>query len=447
MAYQPDFIPTNGLTSAQVTLGGVTAATSANGKFSIKTSITPSTDMTILNVSLPGYIPTQYPWFPSDTVQPLSLGLYPEQQVFPRPGLMKGVTMMDAGGQHSLLVRDGVFAPTIDRIRNTVGANLVAYVETPWITRFDPATNQVAMTADGWGWGTRSAYESAVGMARARGLQFMMLLGLMTANPGDSATNANFAARFSIPQTNTAFWDAFFAAWRPLVLERAAWARDLGIEYLALNSNTGYLSRLEPARWAQLIQAIRAVGYTGKIVYFGFVILENGNNEINYVDPAFPALFDAIGFNITAAITKTTPGEVLDRAQTRARMRSDMSTFLARQVTLPVPIVLNITTASVFGAVTNTEYIEPGLGAEQHSLAPSRIRDYQQQADMYQAVAEAINGTPTGNGRVMGLMTWGYWYRDNPTFRFFQGDGAYDKSANVRGKPAELVLNWWFKRW
>ena len=74
-----------------------------------------------------------------------------------------------------------------------------------------------------------------------------------------------------------------------------------------------------------------------------------------------------------------------------------------------------------------------------------------QQADVYQALAEVINATPTGAGNVMGILSWGYAFSDDylswtpvsgPAFAF-----AFDKSANVRGKPSEAVLNWWFNKW
>jgi hypothetical protein len=114
---------------------------------------------------------------------------------------------------------------------------------------------------------------------------------------------------------------------------------------------------------------------------------------------------------------------------------------------VPVPIILRVTTPSVFGGVSYAEYIEPTLGVP--TLAPQRTRDYQQQADVYQGIAEVINGMPTGNGRVMGLLSSGYWYRDDPHSSGVgaTGDAAFDKSANTRGKPAEAVLSSWFQRW
>ena len=74
-----------------------------------------------------------------------------------------------------------------------------------------------------------------------------------------------------------------------------------------------------------------------------------------------------------------------------------------------------------------------------------------QQADVYVALAEVVNETPTGIGNIMGVLSWGYWFTDDYyswTNEWGQtADMAYDKSANVRGKLAEIVLKWWFDRW
>jgi len=68
---------------------------------------------------------------------------------------------------------------------------------------------------------------------------------------------------------------------------------------------------------------------------------------------------------------------------------------------------------------------------------------------LYQALAEVINERP-GDNRILGLVSWGYlWHDDYARAGNFSqpNSAAFDKSANVRGKPAEAVLRWWFQRW
>jgi hypothetical protein len=70
------------------------------------------------------------------------------------------------------------------------------------------------------------------------------------------------------------------------------------------------------------------------------------------------------------------------------------------------------------------------------SIALQRTRDYQQQADFYEALAEAINTSPTGTGagRIVGLMSFGYmWGGDMTEDPNGPGSSAFDRSASVRG--------------
>ena len=73
---------------------------------------------------------------------------------------------------------------------------------------------------------SRAMYEDIVGLAHARGLQFMMMLGI---EPDPSVTNLGV---LNSTPVESPLWDSWFAAYRPLVLERTAIARDLGIEWI-----------------------------------------------------------------------------------------------------------------------------------------------------------------------------------------------------------------------
>ena len=142
-------------------------------------------------------------------------------------------------------------------------------------------------------------------------------------------------------------------------------------------------------------------------------------------------------------IERTTLTEVLSPAQTRQRMRTSIASALGRLSTAPVPIFVMVGTPSVHGGVTDTAHIEPGRF---NPIADTRTADLLQQADVYQALFEVINASPTGNGRVMGVLSWGYSYIDD----FYDWNGlvntmAFDKSATIRGKPSEAVMASWFQ--
>ena len=267
-----------------------------------------------------------------------------------------------------------------------------------------------------------------------------MMLGI---EPVDASVS-NVALN-AIPASNAAFWDAYFAAYTARVLERAVIARDLGVEYLGLGYHLGYLTRLDPSRWQALIAAVRGIGYTGKLTYFSLASGVNNALELDTTPPGFMPLFDAVGVLLHSAVIRR-PGETVAAEQTRARMKADLTTLISRMSTWPVPIWLAINTPSIHGGPTNDQYIEGALTCS-NCLAPLRDRDLQQQADVVFAAAEVINASPTGKGRVMGLFTWQYSWSDDFTYGFRHGDAAWDKTASMRGKPAEAVMRTWFQRW
>lgn len=79
-------------------------------------------------------------------------------------------------------------------------------------------------------------------------------------------------------------------------------------------------------------------------------------------------------------------------------------------------------------------------------------------ADVFQlylpVLFEVVNSrSASGPGNVVGILSWGYWFTDNPLEWVDQANNithtspmAYDKSSSIRGKPAEAVVRWWFDK-
>ena len=128
--------------------------------------------------------------------------------------------------------------------------------------------------------------------------------------------------------------------------------------------------------------------------------------------------------------------------QQAPRLATGVTTTLDKVKGFGRPVFVFVTTPSGHGAAISEEFIEAGIAPACGSVAPQRTRDFQQQADVYQAIAEAVNARPTGEGQVMGLLSMQYWYYDTYTVN----QSAYGKAANVRGKPAEAALKYWFQR-
>jgi hypothetical protein len=435
VAWPVNPVPTEGVGGAQLALDGVTTTSNGTGAYSLSSDLQTGALWKPLTVSAPGYIPSWHPWLTDDPVS-VPLALYPEVPVTPRPGFIKGTSTHDAGGWLPRFHSEGRFPTTLDRSKNVVGANLIVFPNQQSIIAMDPAAGTVSFANEPLS-EVQPMLTDMVLLARERNQQ-SMIWWLPYVDPFRVQNGAGLF--FSTPASQTSFWDAVFAAWTPKVLERAALARDLGVEYVGI----GFRGRSDVGieRFRKLIDDIRAIGYQGKIFYIAtFNIIGNNNELANRMDPEFAALWDGFVLVATTVVTNG-PGEVAAQAQTRARMRNDLRSQLNRLTWLPKPIFLTVSIKSTHGGIV-------GLGPDvaRSTDSPLYIRDYQQQADAYMAAAEVINETPTGNGRVMGLLDWGYHFKDNYYDGFGIGDAVYDKAWTIRGKPAEAVLRWWFARW
>ena len=186
-----------------------------------------------------------------------------------------------------------------------------------------------------------------------------------------------------------------------------------------------------------MIESIRVAGFTGEIGLWtgldaqynlsGIKIAENKSNysrvrnTLNY--------FDFVMLE-TQDITKS------------ALQRSLRS---LKQYNIPLQVM--VTTPSVTSGVTAAEDIEPGTGINNigNSLAPSRELNFEVQNGAYQAVIDIINDPSFDY--VTGINSWGYHFRDDLFYGYEPGDADYQKSANVRRKPAEQLLAKWYKEW
>ena len=453
VAYAADATSPPGVAGAALKFGETAGTSGGGGAYSISTTTTPPADYLDVSATVTGYQPAWTPYLTYAASSPVHIALYPDATVVKRPGFIKGIEFTDSGGGLASIYAAGKHAQTMDVVRNQDNVNLVMSTEHLTVERFDTATNTVKLGNDPWGNYTPAMYQDLVAKAHARGLQYMMNIGMYVFTYLGNcnicvlppAEQALYKAANSIPATKTAFWDAYFEAWGARLVEHAKIARDAGVEYLAIGFNMNYATRLETARWQKIIADIRATGYTGKITYFAVAAGDKaGYNEWTFMPAATRALFDVVSVRLEGII-RGASGEVLAKEYSRARMRADVTALLNTMSSYNAPIILWVTTASVHGGVSSSEFIEACIVPACGSTAPSKTRDFQQQADAYQAVAEAVNATPVGNGRVMGIISSQYWYFEDYTSG---GNAAYDKGGgNVRGKPAEAVMKWWFERW
>jgi hypothetical protein len=89
-----------------------------------------------------------------------------------------------------------------------------------------------------------------------------------------------------------------------------------------------------------------------------------------------------------------------------------------------------------FQSATTQEWFESGPPVSMHSYI---VKDLLVQAKLSEALFQAVQN----QSWVDGILTWSYWWKDDLTNQILPGDAAFDKSSNVRDKPAGEI----FKRW
>jgi len=306
-------------------------------------------------------------------------------------------------------------------------------------------------TGTWWRMMNASEYGVLVADAHSKGLQFMMWLGVMDDGKStqlDGKSYGDIIYGGSV-KASSSFWNAWFSEYRKYVKQYAAIAQNLGVEYICLGHDLGYAinkgnftSEAEVLdHWKDLIYAITAeAGYTGKLMYFcGSKPYPAGSES--WGDDDLPAgfinLLDYMGYAIQDAHAMFNPS-VND-------LKVSFNNLLTHLSSISRPAIIMIRTPSVDGGTSFGTFIEPLI--EVNPVANSHNMNLAQQADLYHALLETINGTPTGTGRVMGIVSWNYHYLDN----YHRGNSndyqmAMDKASNIRGKPAEAICKFWFDR-
>lgn len=397
-----------------------------------------------LYVNKLGYQPSWYPYTAQDST-PINVGLYRADTINKQPNFTKAIIPHDAGGWLIDYYNAGYFPTTYDRIKS-IGGNNVVYADSVFIKSMNVSSRSVNLY--GKFFPPNQTIIDMGNLAKSRGMDFTVMMGIYPGDTlyGDSWDVPKFYSAISQISDNDPFWDAWFNEYKSVLVDRAALAQQAGATRFVIGFNLDYMVNKGNSRWADLIKAIRASGFTGKISYFAMTNGSyNGLLEISDISKrnAFINLFDEIGLSIYNPIFAEN-GETLSVAQPRTRIIKNVKTQIASISSAKVPIFIMIGTPSVHTGLISGDYIEPGLKCSEFN----KTRDYQAQADMYQSVAEIVNEQSSdGSGIVKGIFSWGYHYLDNPRKKDALTETCYDFSASIRNKPAESVLSYWFKGW
>lgn len=439
------------LSAAQVYYGTAPYQAAASGPGGFYSLPVPEGFRTLYS-SAAGYIPVGISsGFASGQAETLDVALYSTSAVTARPGFVKGIITYDALSElvHTLLP-NGDALSTYQRIAARAGGGVTACVDPFFVTGASAAgvvmSTGSAVYSD-WRMLNASEYSALIAQAHASGLEFMMFLGAYT-----DETVPEYNEEIYAPGARSAqFWDSWFSEYARLLTAYAEIAHAAGAEYISVGFDMGYATGGSKfpggaadclARWTAVVSAVRAAAPAAKLVYFGGVAPLGPYYEDDDYPAGFTDLFDYVGVSYQAVTSAPNPSinELKDSIQTLlARYAAGGANPVAK------PLFVMERTPSVTGGAGFDTFIEPELDTSTMSLAYQT--NFFQQADIYEATFQAINGTPTGSGRVMGVFSWGYSFADD-----FAGLGSYyshknhQKAATIRGKPAESVVKYWFDR-
>jgi len=358
-------------------------------------------------------------------------------QTKPSKQVTTAITLHDVGGWHEPIWRAGLYEPTIKRISKVVNANTLSVVDTHFITKHAEGAYEIKYSPDNRDWTpTNDQWQSIGEVADANNLNVQMLImiynvvGINQYKIEDDADRTN----------NKKFWDSYFSQYSELVSRRAIAAEKAGVDSIILGYNSTASLAQNPKYWLNLIQAIRSAGFSGELgLYTELKELQVQNH--------FSGITDAIYRNNKTDVKKIIREFDCIVFSVQNTDKHKLSKALRSYKEYGKKIQIMVITPSVEDGNSSGEYIEPAMGHnnETNSLAPFRNLSFETQIESYKSVIDIVNDQ--NFNFVTGINSWGYHFRDDLFHALVKGDSDYQKSANVRGKPAEDLLSQWYEHW
>lgn len=235
------------------------------------------------------------------------------------------------------------------------------------------------------------------------------------------------------------WWEQYYKVRREYLMSMARLAQEMGVE--AMNIGTDYDTLLAfttwgsaPAesysKWLEDIQEVKKI-FKGKI-YYDFTPPQKFQDTFSIDMKRWQPILnevDFIGISWWKGISdKDNP--TLKELEKNAADQFDRYLKSIYEAT-GKPIVLNgIAFASADGGSTG-KYAWNSRAVDIWKPADDTFNDYQEQAEVYEAVMRTVAARPW----IVGIYPFGFWRHDQQ-----------DKGFNIRGKPAENVLKSWYSQ-
>ena len=336
---------------------------------------------------------------------------------------------------------------TIEAMNDT-GSDWVFYDQ--YATYYSVTPPEIELIDSPWDTGFRSLTEAEiidfVDEVHESGSKFGLILelnydGLLTdgANPfsDTSMSQAESGELYIAEQADLqnindpesiVFWDSWFDQYTGFVMSHAHLAESTGIEMLVIGKQLGAPTReSNNQRWRDLIAQVRAT-YSGSISYAQWV----DDTQGAYFSFPFDAVDYAMIYQWGQISDEITPS-VMELEQSLREINESVYEPLSRETGKPIIFLAPFQSRS--GAAQQVWY-EP-------TVAQPRISaDLVTQAAMYQALFRAV----ADQDWVAGVVSWGFWWRDDFENIFGKGDASFDKSSTIRNKPTVEIWRRWLSR-
>ena len=444
------------LSDFEVVLNDQSVYTDAEGSYLLQDAL-PQGTYTITTVGTSDLIPIQYSFdLTQEKEEEIPLYAYEKvQNINSKPGdFIKGVSLFDAGPWMKQDLYPDDFSATFDRLEN-MNTNLVTFFDPVFVTVAGDDSVKMSTSANTyfpWDMLSTNEYKNLTTIAGSKGMNFMWWFGVWPQDEKKLNGKSFNEIVFSGQQLSDEFWEDWFAEYTKYLKMYAMEAEVAGVPHISLGHGLNYATSpfqfssltLYNNLWTNMINEIRSV-YTGKLVYFGthrpFTASNyEGGIETEYYEDdgysdTFKQLFDMFGI-IVSNITETDDPRI-------STIKSAVISSLNRYSDFNKPLLLWIWASSVDGSANIYGHLEPVLDVG--SAANNFVQDFYEQADIYEGIMEAVNETSVN---IKGVISHGYMYHD--WFRKYEPrnmDTAFQKASSVRGKPAEKILEFWYRNW
>jgi hypothetical protein len=391
----------------------------------------------------------------ADMDKTVDIYLYPKHSsVTPKSNFVKGVSLFDAGPWMDQDLYPDEFNATFDRLE-LINSNLVTVFDPIFVTAVGNDSVKMSSSANSqWPWNmlTTDQYSTLVTSAKSKGLDFMYWFGVWPNEEVQIDGKSFNSTVFSGTTLTDAFWDDWFSEyWRELK-PYAISAESNSVPYFSLGHGLNYATspyqfsneNLYINQWTALIDSIKSY-YNGDIIYFAsenpFDAYDYGGgykskySEADGFTNEFKSLFDVFGIVVSNVTSKVNP--------TITDVKTGMTTLLNKYSSFGKPIIVWLWGSSVDGAANTYGHLEPVLDVNRS--ADNFSVDFYEQADIYEGVFQALNETSVD---IRGVISHGYMYLDKfSEYEPRNMETAFDKSASIRNKPAEGIVEYWFENW